>query len=741
MPRKYIRKSTRRSWSVGKLSDAVRAVQQGLPKRKVSEIYGIPRKTLSRYMAIAASGSNLEYSVIGSFPSVFSSAQEQELVKHITDMSSYGTGLSRHDVRNLAYQLAERKHIKHRFCHETELAGRDWLDGFLKRHPELSLRKPEATSLARLKGFNRSSVGRFFELLTTNNGSCQYPPSRIWNADETGFSTVPTRSVKVLAKKGVRQVPGVSSGERGVNTTAIMAMSASGQYLAPMLIFPRKRMNDALKLGAPPETIFASRPTQDAPVLLILDGHSSHTRNLDMIEKARQNHVKILSIPPHTSHKLQPLDVAFMGPLKSNYSKAVNSFLKKNPGKTVTIYNVAALINEAFTASASISTAKNGFRATGIYPLNPQVFSEEDFAPADHFIRDNESETAETGIQFNKSSSNAQQDGSIGFEIENSEPIASLTDANEILVLDPAEYYSLSDDGTVTIHHITSEDNLASECNIAPTSGVVQNMSGYEVNMEKLHEPSNTLLLDSTSSHGVIAVSTDPPTNGYPSVSTTAQTLLTSLSVVPQGDSSCYVVDNTVGIESISSFGHIEIVNNDPIKAPDSFEYDPSIYYGIAGDVTIDSITTENYSASDIDDISVYHNFNYFLIDSQPHSSGYGSNAEMVRHEPSDNLQLASYRDVVTDNTVMADMTIPERQMLYDKSSTDPSNIQPPKKRNKKTHPKRQTKKEQSEELTSSPYPLQETVMAGCFAFSAKSGIMFNVLMILTASHVMYAFE
>ena len=37
-----------------------------------------------------------------------------------------------------------------------------------------------------------------------------------------------------------------------------------------------------------------SRPPKEAPVLLILDGHVSHTRNLNAIEKAEQNGVGIL---------------------------------------------------------------------------------------------------------------------------------------------------------------------------------------------------------------------------------------------------------------------------------------------------------------------------------------------------------------------------------------------------------------------------------------------------------------
>lgn len=38
---------------------------------------------------------------------------------------------------------------------QKKLAGKDWVKGFRKRHPEITLRSPEATSSARAQAFNR----------------------------------------------------------------------------------------------------------------------------------------------------------------------------------------------------------------------------------------------------------------------------------------------------------------------------------------------------------------------------------------------------------------------------------------------------------------------------------------------------------------------------------------------------------------------------------------------------------
>jgi hypothetical protein len=46
------------------------------------------------------------------------------------------------------------------------------------------------------------------------------------------------------------------------------------------------------------------------------DGHYSHTKNLDVVDKAREHSVAIVSLSPHSAHKMLSFDVGFMKPLK-----------------------------------------------------------------------------------------------------------------------------------------------------------------------------------------------------------------------------------------------------------------------------------------------------------------------------------------------------------------------------------------------------------------------------------------
>jgi hypothetical protein len=116
-------------------------------------------------------------------------------------------------------------------------------------------------------------------------------------------------------------------------------------------------------------------------VLVVLDGHSSR-KTLEAVELARENNITLLTLPPHTSHRLQPLDVTFFGPLKKAYSKEVGKWMMNNPGKRVTDYDICEIFTPAYNRVASIEKAVSGFKATGIYPFNADIFTAEDYAPS-----------------------------------------------------------------------------------------------------------------------------------------------------------------------------------------------------------------------------------------------------------------------------------------------------------------------------------------------------------------------
>ncbi|CAK1600155.1 unnamed protein product [Parnassius mnemosyne] len=233
-------------------------------------------------------------------------------------------------------------------------ASKDWVQGFLSRHPELSIQKPKNTSAARAAGFNKQAVEQFFNFLGNVYDEHKLSPDRIYNCDETGVSVVPKTKSKIIARKSRKQVGSITSAERGTTITIEICFSASGQYMPPMMVFPRKRMDPQLMLNAAPgfwdvcsdsgwmtaelflgwfkKFVEFSGATVDRPVLLLLDGHSTHTQNLDVINETRSNGVIIFCFPPHTSHRLQVADVAYMKPLSTYYDHQITAWLRSHPG-------------------------------------------------------------------------------------------------------------------------------------------------------------------------------------------------------------------------------------------------------------------------------------------------------------------------------------------------------------------------------------------------------------------------
>nr|CAI5830715.1 unnamed protein product [Callosobruchus analis] len=113
-----------------------------------------------------------------------------------------------------------------------------------------------------------------------------------------------------------------------------------------------------------------------------LDGHTTHSKNLNAILLAREHGVVLLQLPGRTTNRLQPLDVSLFKPMENYSIKAVERFLRTNPGVPVSQYNMTPLLNEAYANAASIATIQNGFRRAGIWPVDRAVFSQADFVPA-----------------------------------------------------------------------------------------------------------------------------------------------------------------------------------------------------------------------------------------------------------------------------------------------------------------------------------------------------------------------
>ena len=75
--------------------------------------------------------------------------------------------------------------------------------GSMQRHENISLRSPEATSVAKACGFNRKVVAEFYNIWRNILFEKKFEAHSIFNYDETGCTTV-QNVPKVLAPKGMK---------------------------------------------------------------------------------------------------------------------------------------------------------------------------------------------------------------------------------------------------------------------------------------------------------------------------------------------------------------------------------------------------------------------------------------------------------------------------------------------------------------------------------------------------------
>lgn len=124
-----------------------------------------------------------------------------------------------------------------------------------------------------------------------------------------------------------------------------------------------------------------AKPTSEYLVLLLLDNHESHI-SIESLKFRKDNNIILLSFPPHTTHKLQHLDVAIYGPMKTNFNSAMDSWKKlpENADKTVSIYDIPKKFSSIYFKSFSDSNIISVFKKIGICPFNRFIFTDDDFA-------------------------------------------------------------------------------------------------------------------------------------------------------------------------------------------------------------------------------------------------------------------------------------------------------------------------------------------------------------------------
>ncbi|GFR62014.1 tigger transposable element-derived protein 6-like protein [Elysia marginata] len=232
------------------------------------------------------------------------------------------------------------------------LPGKDWVLSFRKRHPELSIRTPQALGKERAL-ITAEDVERWFAgakaYLDSQDPDLLKSADRLYNADETGFSLSPCAK-RIIAPTGIKHQYSLSNSKRQ-NITVLTCGGASGEFVKPFLVYARKRMpatnllegfdNAYLQIshnGWMNAQIFKTWvndifiphvASKKKPVVLFVDRHSSHNSDRATIQLCNDNSVILYGLLAHASHIVQPLDLTVFASMKAEWSKAVHRHLEQ----------------------------------------------------------------------------------------------------------------------------------------------------------------------------------------------------------------------------------------------------------------------------------------------------------------------------------------------------------------------------------------------------------------------------
>jgi hypothetical protein len=113
---------------------------------------------------------------------VLTTDEENLFVEYLIEMYNRGLGLSPTQLKMKVYEITRNRWTPFK----NGIPGGGWMCWWKRRHPELSLRSSQALEATRASGLCEKNVASFYENLESLTTTHAYPPSRIWNCNESG---------------------------------------------------------------------------------------------------------------------------------------------------------------------------------------------------------------------------------------------------------------------------------------------------------------------------------------------------------------------------------------------------------------------------------------------------------------------------------------------------------------------------------------------------------------------------
>ena len=307
--------------------------------------YSCNRSTLSRrYRGITTSREAYRES-----KSLLTNQQSTTLVEYINTLIARGLSLTSAMVRNFVHDIIQ------------EWPSKNWIANWVKQHAdELMSNYLPPIDMSRKIADNWRQYAVYFDQLQEYVKKYKILPRNIYNMDEKGFLIgilIKIKRIFLREQANSGKLAGAAQDGNREWITVLACICADGTALSPSLIYQAVSGNlqDTWLQDFDPDEhqcFFTSSPTgwtndelgyqwlttvfnretkQKARSgrdwrLLIIDGHGSHV-NMRFLEWALQQRILVAVFPPHSTHRLQPLDVCLFSPLAVYYGQELNRYM------------------------------------------------------------------------------------------------------------------------------------------------------------------------------------------------------------------------------------------------------------------------------------------------------------------------------------------------------------------------------------------------------------------------------
>jgi hypothetical protein len=271
--------------------------------------------------------------------------------------------------------------------------GKEWTQRFLRRHPQLKTMIAHSIEASRLKDTSRDIVAHFFDTFNRTVRDEGILDENIYNVDESGCALGMIQAARAIIDTNVPLTYHAQPG-RQEWVTVIECISGDGTSISPLIIFKGENINGRwVPKDAPRDwhiscnskgwssnehglqwlqECFEPQTRSKAngrKRILLCDGHDSHI-TAGFILHCLRNNIILIILPPHSSHLLQPLDVAVFGPLKTAISTQLDRFIRTGISRVQKVEWLTGYI-KARSIALSSRNILSGWSGAGLIPFAP----------------------------------------------------------------------------------------------------------------------------------------------------------------------------------------------------------------------------------------------------------------------------------------------------------------------------------------------------------------------------------